>query len=257
MSWTRYVAIGDSTTEGIDDPDGAGGYRGWADRLAMHIAAAQDGLEYANLAVRGRTTARIRDEQIPAALSLEPDLVTLVSGVNDLLRPTFDIGSLGRDIEAMQRALTASGATVVTFTMPDMGRVLPIGRLLRPRLDALNDAVRSVSRGTGALLLDLAAHPVAGDPRLWSEDRLHANAEGHRRIAAALAHRLGVEGSDDSWSRDLEDAPRPRRLERVRAELAWTRHHLGPWVGRRVRGASSGDDVVAKRPLPLPVEPDR
>ena len=51
MAFLRYVAIGDSTTEGLEDPypDGSG-YRGWADRLAERMAQASPGLLYANLA---------------------------------------------------------------------------------------------------------------------------------------------------------------------------------------------------------------
>ena len=105
MLWQRYVAIGDSTTEGLDDPDGNGGYRGWADRFALAVARAQGRLEYANLAIRGRTTARIRAEQLPVALGLAPDLATVVAGMNDVLRPSFDADQVAEDVGAMQRAL--------------------------------------------------------------------------------------------------------------------------------------------------------
>jgi hypothetical protein len=111
-----------------------------------------------------------------------------------------------------------------------------------------------VTAETGATLLDLGAHPVASDPRLWSDDRLHANAAGHERIAAALAHTVGLPGTDDGWTRPLGTAPRRRRHEVLRAELAWARRHLLPWLARHARGRSSGDDRVAKRPVPLPVE---
>ena len=90
----RYVAIGDSTVEGLDDPDGRGGYRGWADRLAQRLAAAQGSVLYANLAIRGRTTRQIRREQLDAAVAMQPDLVAVVSGTNDLLRPRFDPDAL-------------------------------------------------------------------------------------------------------------------------------------------------------------------
>ncbi|MFB9238628.1 SGNH/GDSL hydrolase family protein [Plantactinospora siamensis] len=254
MMWQRYVAIGDSTTEGLDDPDGAGGYRGWADRFALAVARAQGGLEYANLAIRGRTARRIRAEQLPAALELAPDLATVVAGMNDVLRPSFDAREVGAEVEAMQRALVDQGATVLTFTLPDPAPVMPIARPLRGRVVALNEELRRATARTGATLLDLGAYPVASDPRLWSDDRLHANTPGHERIAAALAYTAGLPGADDGWSRPLEPAPRRRRAEVVRAELAWTRRHLAPWLLRHVHGRSSGDDRVAKRPVPLPVD---
>jgi lysophospholipase L1-like esterase len=257
VAWQRYVAIGDSSTEGIDDPDGRGGYRGWADRLAERLAAAQEGLEYANLAVRGRTTPLIRAEQLEPALALRPDLMTIAAGINDMLRPSFDPAHVCRDLEAMLGAAADAGATVVTVAWPDPSRVHPAARLLRRRVGALNGAVRAAAARSGALLLDLAREPVAGDPRLWSEDRLHANAEGHARIAAALAHLLGVDGSDDTWTRPLaDDTPwRAPPHRRVADDLVWARRHLAPWVTRRVRRRSSGDEVAAKRPRLRPVDP--
>ncbi|MET7402109.1 SGNH/GDSL hydrolase family protein [Dactylosporangium sp. NPDC005572] len=253
MTFRRYVAIGDSTTEGMDDPDGRGGYRGWADRFAQHVAAAQGGLEYANLAIRGRTTARIRAEQLEPALDLRPDLVTVVAGMNDILRASFDVAAVAGDLAAMQAALVGQGATVLTFTLPDPAPVMPIAKPLRGRVLALNTAIREASAASGARLLDLGAHPVASDPRLWSDDRLHANAAGHERIGAALAYTLGLPGFDDSWTAPLPvPAPR-RRHQAVAAELAWVRRHLVPWVGRHLLGRSSGDGRVCKRPEPLPV----
>ncbi|NUO59554.1 MAG: SGNH/GDSL hydrolase family protein [Hamadaea sp.] len=253
-AWRRYVAIGDSTSEGLDDPDGRGGYRGWADRFAQHVAAARPGLEYANLAVRGKLTAEIQAEQLPVALGLRPDLATVVAGVNDMLRPRFDADDVTGRIGEMQAALIATGATVLTFTMPDPVRVMPMARPLRGRFAAYNEKLRQVSAQTGAILLDLGAHEVAGDPRLWSLDRLHANSAGHERIGYALAWAAGLSGFDDTWSASLPPEPLRTRRQRAAAEVAWIRGHLLPWVVRHARGQSSGDGITAKRPLPSPVE---
>ena len=251
----RYVAIGDSTSEGLDDPDGHGGYRGWADRFAVHVAQAQGStLEYANLAIRGKETAQIHDEQLPAALALAPDLATVVSGTNDILRRRFDVAATADRAYAMQHALISQGATVLTFTMPDPGPVMPLARPLRPRFLALNAALREACSRSGAILLDLAAHPVASDPRLWSEDRLHANSAGHTRIACALALALGLPGFDESWALPLPGAVPPGRVATMRAEAIWLRRHMLPWIGRHLRGRSSGDGITAKRPKPIPVE---
>src|SRR5690349_15590956 len=256
----RYVAIGDSTSEGLDDPDGRGGFRGWADRFAVHVARSQraeddeSGLEYANLAIRGKVTSEIHDEQLPVALGLAPDLATVVSGTNDVLRRSFDPAAVGEHVFAMQHALISQGATVLTFTMPDPGPVMPMAKPLRPRFAALNEALREASARSGAILLDLGVHPVASDPRLWSEDRLHANADGHARIALGLAHAAGLPGFDDSWTRPLPGSPDRRALAAARAEALWLRRYLLPWIGRHLRGQSSGDGITAKRPLPTPVE---
>src|SRR5215211_343528 len=97
-SYRRYVAIGDSSTEGLEDPDGQGGYRGWADRLAQQLADSQDEpLEYANLAVRGLRMHEIRESQLEAALALEPDLLTVFGGVNDVIGRHCDFARIRSD----------------------------------------------------------------------------------------------------------------------------------------------------------------
>lgn len=250
---TRYVAIGDSSTEGLDDPDGAGGWRGWADRLAEQLAVAFPEVTYANLAVRGRLAGRVRAEQLPAALALRPDLATVVAGMNDVLRPGFDAERVAGEVEAMQAALVAVGATVLSWTLPDPVPVMPLARPLRRRVLALNDALRAAAARTGTILVDFGRHPVTSDPRFWSDDRLHANAAGHARIAAALADALGLPGSDGSWVQPLPTAPRRRPHQVAVAEAAWVRRHLAPWVGRRMRGRSSGDGRAPKRPELSPV----
>jgi len=247
-TYERYVAIGDSTSEGLDDPDGRGGYRGWANRLAERLAEEQGSVLYANLAVRGRTTRQIREQQLGAALAMRPDLATVVSGTNDLLRRRFDADALGADIEAMQRALSSIGATVLTFTLPEMSAVMPLARLFRERLLRMNDRLREISARTGAIVCDLAAYPVACDPRLWSDDRLHANSVGHARIAEALAYHIGMPGVTSAWADPLPDVPPRSSLDVVKAELSWVRIHLLPWIWRHARGRSSGDGISPKFP---------
>jgi GDSL-like Lipase/Acylhydrolase family len=88
-TFSRYVAIGDSSTEGLEDPDGKGGYRGWADRLAEIIANAQaEPLDYANLGVRSLHLREIRTTQFAAAMRMQPDLFSVFGGANDMLSVT-------------------------------------------------------------------------------------------------------------------------------------------------------------------------
>ena len=252
--YRRYVALGDSQTEGLGDGDEALGLRCWADRLAEHIAHDQPGLLYANLAVRGRLAGQVRAEQLAPALALEPDLATVVAGVNDLLRPRFDADEVAGQLEAMFAALTAQGARVATVTFPDIRRIVPLARPLAPRVLALNARIREAARRHGVAVADSTPHPAVTDPRLWSADRLHASPRGHALIAAAVAHALALPGSDDSWTRPLAPgAPTRSGLRAVGAELRWAGTFLGPWIVRRVRGRSSGDGRQAKRPALLPV----
>jgi lysophospholipase L1-like esterase len=247
----RYVAIGDSTTEGLEDPDGQGGYRGWANRFAEHLAAAHGPIEYANLAIRGSETHQIRAGQLARAVAMKPDVSTVVAGVNDLLRPRFDLDVVAGEVRSMIQALRDVGATVLTFTMPDLARVMPMARLVRTRLHALNARLRETCSATGAVLLDLEAHPFAGDARLWHEDRLHANSLGHQRIAAGLAHHFGLPAHEE-WSAPLPARPKPTVLDLARREAKWTRTYLLPWVARHARGQSSSAGREPKRPELLP-----
>jgi lysophospholipase L1-like esterase len=198
--------------------------------------------------VRGRSTRRIRDEQLARAAAMRPDLVTLFCGTNDVVALRFDAAGLARDVEHMQRTMIDGGATVLGFTLPDLSPVLPLARPLAGRVRALNDSLRVASASSGAMLVDFARHAVGSDPRLWSPDRLHANSEGHARIAAALAHALGLPGTDGAWSNPLPAAPTRSLRESLASELHWAVAYLLPWAWRHLRGRSSGDGRVAKRP---------
>jgi lysophospholipase L1-like esterase len=247
--FARYVAIGDSSTEGLDDPDGRGGYHGWANRLAARVAAAQSSpLLYANLAIRGRSTRAIREEQLEPAFALRPDLVTLFTGTNDVVKRRFDADVVARDVELIQHRLIDGGATVLGFTLPDLSIVLPLARPIAGRVRALNDALRHAAASSGALLVDFAKHSVGSDPRLWSADRLHANSAGHERIAAALAWALRLPDTDETWSHPLSTEWRRHLGAAILAEARWQRDYFLPWVWRHLRGRSSGDGRSPKRP---------
>ncbi|MFI0447362.1 SGNH/GDSL hydrolase family protein [Actinomadura sp. 6N118] len=253
MSYLRYVAIGDSQSEGLKDGDELTGYRGWADRLAELLAASEPAVTYANLAVRGKLAGQVRAEQLAPALALKPDLVSVMAGMNDLVRPGFDAATVADDLEAMFAALTGEGARVVTFTFPDIAKIAPVVARLRPRVLDLNARIQAAAERHGVVVVDTFPHAVSCDARMWSPDRIHAAPRGHALMAAAAAHALGLPGSDDSWTRPLPTARPVGTLRRVGNEAVWIGSFLGPWVVRRLRGRSSGDGRVAKRPNLLPV----
>lgn len=251
----RYVALGDSTTEGVDDPYvfGVDHYRGWADRLAEKLAALTPDFLYANLAIRGRKIGQIREEQLEPALAMQPDLASVVGGVNDVLRRHVDIDWIGEQMRAMQSALIQGGATVVSMTLPDISDSVRVARMFSERIHAYNDTMRAVASETGALLADLAADPNAGHPTFWSIDRLHANSVGHRRIAEAVASVLQLPG--ESWPGEADDRHVNLGLvHSLPADAAWFWAHLRPWLTRRLKGTSSGDGIEPKRPVLAPFE---
>jgi lysophospholipase L1-like esterase len=246
------VAIGDSTTEGLEDPDGHGGYRGWADRLAQHIADAQDGpLEYANLAIRGLRMDEIRTGQLSDALAMQPDLLSVFGGMNDVIGPRPDFLLIRADYVIVFGEARREDATVVTFTMPDPTAINPLWARLRDRVSRLNDIIRSEADRHGVIVMDFEAYHVAEDPRLWFEDRLHGNELGHSLIAAALAWRLGIAGFDDSWAKPLEGPPsRLRPREQLVGDFDWAVHYLAPWLGKGIRRLPHGHGIERKRPVP-------
>lgn len=245
----RYVALGDSQTEGLGDGNDVVGHRGWADRLAEHLTRLNPHLRYANLAVRGLRAGRVRAEQLQPALALHPDLVTVIAGMNDLIRPRFDAAAVAAHLEAMFAALSGSGGVrVATMTFPDISTIMPIGRYLRPRVVDLNARIRAAADRHGVTVLDTFHQPVTTDPRMWSPDRLHASALGHALIADGMALALGLPGTDGTWDRTLPPQPAgPTGWRQARAELSWMADSAAPWVWRVLRGRSTGDGRTAKR----------
>lgn len=243
--YSSFVAIGDSFTEGVGDPDPGGDwYRGWADLFALRAAEEWPAFSYANLAIRGRLFDRIVDEQVVPAIKQSPDLVSFAAGGNDALRPGFNATQLSTRAHEVVRLFKASGAEVMLFTCADVTAHIPGMKMLRKRFMATNDAYRRVAARHNAILIDLWEDDAFADPRLWSEDRLHLNHHGHRRVAVDVCEALGIE-PDEDW---LKPLPTLAKVRREMNGAAWAGKHLAPWIKRRITGRSSGDTVEPKRP---------
>jgi lysophospholipase L1-like esterase len=247
--WSRYVALGDSFTEGIGDPEprSEGGNRGWADRVAEVLSAKTDDFAYANLAIRGRLLQQIVDEQVEPALELRPDLVTISAGGNDIIRPGTDPDDIADRLEGAIERLRSEGATVLLFNGPDIG-MTPVLRRSRGKVAIYNENLRAIAQRHDAIIADMWALRELKDPRMWAPDRLHFSPVGHHTIARMVLAALGVDN-------DLEPfAPEPMPAvswRRARVEdLGWAREYLVPWVIRRIRHQSSGDGISPKRPEP-------
>ncbi|MFC4497125.1 SGNH/GDSL hydrolase family protein [Streptomyces ovatisporus] len=224
-------------------PDGT--YRGWADILAARLAARNAGFRYANLAVRGKLIGQIAAEQVDAGAAMGADLVTLVGGLNDTLRPKCDMGRVRGLLEESVAKLAPNCGQLVLMRSP--GRRGPVLERYRARMEQLFACIDELAAEHGALVVDLYSAETLGDPRLWAEDRLHLTGEGHRRVAEAVWQRLGHPAESD-WCSPLAPAPVPSWLTRRRADAAFAREYLLPWIGRRLTGRSSGDGRAPKRP---------
>lgn len=253
-SWSRYVAIGDSFTEGIGDPEPGtpGGNRGWADRVAEVLAAQGADFSYANLAVRGKLAQQILDDQIEPALELLPDLITISAGGNDVIRPGTDPDDIARRLEQAVIRLRSGGATVVLFTGVDVG-FSPVFRSIRGKVAIYNEHLRGIAARHSCVIADQWSLAAIQDPRMWAPDRLHLNALGHHEVARMVLQTLGVE--NDLKPLQPEPLPTSRWRQARTEDLAWAREYLVPWVVRRVRHQSSGDHITAKRPVAGPYLP--
>jgi lysophospholipase L1-like esterase len=248
-----FVALGDSFTEGVGDPYEDGMLQGWADRFARELAASSAGLTYANFAIRGKLLRQVATEQVPLAVALAPDLVSLAAGGNDLLRRKADPDALAATFEQAVVSLRTAGSQVMMFTGFDPGH-FPVLRLIRSRAAAFNDRLHDIARRHDCLHVDLWSMDVLADPRMWSADRLHLAAEGHRRVALRTCEVAGLPVQAD-WREPLaaDGAATRGWLSARRQDLRWAREYAGPWVRRRLRGVSSGDGMAAKRPDLLPL----
>ena len=253
MAWSRFVAMGDSFTEGMDDPYPDGSFRGWADLVAARLAV-EEGPDfgYANLAVRGRLLDQVVTGQLDVTLAMKPALVSFAAGGNDVLRRKVDPAALVDRIDPVIGKLRAAGADVILFRFADVTAHLPGQRIVGPRAAMLNDGARRLADKHGAYLIDLFGDDTFRNPAMWSADRLHLSAAGHRRVAGHVLNALGV-GVDEDWLLvPPAPAPTPWLLARG-ADLRWAGQHLAPWLRRRLVGASSGDTITAKRPALAPI----
>jgi lysophospholipase L1-like esterase len=251
MSAVRFVAIGDSFTEGVGDelPDGTA--RGWADLVAQGWAdAAGERIEYANLAIRGRLIRPIIEEQLEPALALRPTHLSFNGGGNDMLRPRADIGAIADSYLRVLDRCDAAGVTLIALAGADPSARLPLGRLIKRRGDALTTAVlRRLEDRPDVVVADNWNDPAFADPSLWSEDRLHLGPRGHHRVASRVLASLGH-----------PPLPQPQQLlesslSSAAGSLQYYRRHVAPWVRRRLTGTSSGDGRSGKYPLPVPIDP--
>jgi lysophospholipase L1-like esterase len=246
--YSRFVAIGDSQTEGLWDGDDRVGLRGFADRLAQLVDAHYPDLAYANLAVRGRRIRDLLDDQLPQALAMEPDLVTVCIGMNDVTRPGPHFDHALTELEDLHAQLALSGATVVTTTFPDLAQIIPIGRILSARVLRINDEIRKAADWYDFRLVDLYDAPSMTHPDTWSADRVHGSPKGHALFAAAAAEALGLPGSNHDWA-EIGDGPVRQSLRSMAySQALWTQNLLMPWLWRHVRGRSAGDGRGPRRP---------
>ncbi|ROR96375.1 lysophospholipase L1-like esterase [Salana multivorans] len=239
----RYVAIGDSFTEGVGD-EVAGTPRGWADLVAAGLADRHGEIDYANLAIRGRLLRPIATTQVDQVLALDPlpTMVTINGGGNDMLRRGMDAATLLGLIRTAAARVADAGIEPVLLAGPDPSARLPMPALVHDRGAELTDGVAALAEETGTRFVNVFADEEIREPRYWSADRLHLNPHGHRRAADLVLAGLGIPQPARGSVPPL--AARPRLVD----DAAFYGRYVLPWLGRRLWRRSSGDGRVAKLP---------
>lgn len=252
MSDVRFVAIGDSFTEGVGDELPDGRIRGWADLAASGWATALGhSIQYANLAIRGKLIWPIVEQQLEAALALRPNFLSFNGGGNDILRPRADVEHIADAFNRVLRRCDEEGVTLILLSGANPSGQLPLGKVFQRRGDLLSAAVlrRVEDRPDVVRALNWEDRELSR-PTYWSEDRLHMSEIGHHRVAARVLDSLGLASDPDWWSLTSP-------AQSSATGLAYYRQHVGPWLKRRIAGTSSGDGRTAKYPVWIEVVPER
>ena len=230
--YIRFVALGDSATCGVGDTTPEG-WRGWARILADAIAA-EHHVSFLNVAVPGAVVADVRREQLADALAHRPCVASLVVGLNDVLRSTWDPDQVRADLLYCARELARQGAVVMTVRFHDHTRVFglprPLARPLRRRIETLNEIYDEVHERYGTVRLDLT-DPTLYSRDLWSFDRLHPSEQGHRWLARRVALLLNSEGLTVPLPSLTCTSTADSRAKQARALVV----DIAPWMGRRLR----------------------
>jgi lysophospholipase L1-like esterase len=257
IPYRSYVAIGDSLSEGLGDFnfDAAREHSGWTDRLAamLSLEAQSFGTEfqYANLALRGSKLRKIMTEQLHAALRLQPDLVTIMAGSNDLMTREKNLPELERVFrEGLELLLAAGCEVVVANTINPIH--LRVFKKLAPKAQRMTNLIERVAGELGIRVIDVHRIDSFADICFWAEDMVHFSGHGHVKVANRAAEVLGLSHRMPEASH-LEMTPPDRSLY---GTLKWIYVWVIPFFERRLKGTSSGDGMLPKHLELAPYSPN-
>lgn len=241
--YVRFVALGDAATHGVGDDTGDGTEPGWARILADAISEAHD-LSFCNVAVPGSTIIDVCSTQLPEAIRHRAHLASLVVGLNDTTRASWDAAALRTHLLLCAAALTSRGAVLMTVRFHEHARVMrlprPLAQVVTSRVEDLNEILDEVHQIYGGIRLDLSQIPEVYEPRFWNADRLHPSEHGHRILAARFAALLRRHGLSFP-APELDDAgSSPGHADTMR----WVPGSVVPWLARRARDLAPAVSAV-------------
>jgi lysophospholipase L1-like esterase len=251
--YVRFVALGDSATLGPGDGAEDGTERGWAEILVDAISEAHD-LSYCNVAVPGSTITDVWSAQLPEAIRHRAHLASLIVGLNDVTRASWEAAALRTHLLLCATALTSRGATLMTVRFHEHARVMrlprPLAEVVTSRLEDLNEILDEVHQIYGGVRLDLAELPEVYEPRFWTADRRHPSEFGHRVLAANFATLLRRHGLPFAAPELDGTGADPGQADTTR----WVPGNVVPWLVRRAR--ELGPAAAAVRGLRLRLGPN-
>lgn len=256
-TFRRFIALGDSMTEGMNDEIINGNFRGWADRVADVLAKDHEEFTYMNLAIRGKLVGQVLNEQVPVALQyvggeIDPTeiLISFHAGANDVLRPKYDAARTIATYREGVKKLHATGVQLMLFcVLENFAAGSKTGSALSLRFREFNSHVKEIASEVGAVLLDPNPDPFWHNKGFMSWDRLHMNSEGHYRAAQGVLAKLG-QPHDERYREPLPPGIDQSLGKKIRENFKWFVLFLAPWIWRRIRGRSSGDGRAPKYAVP-------
>ena len=257
-TYSSFIVLGDSFSEGMTDEIINGNYRGWADRVADELSKHDPNFRYANLAVRGKLIHQVVSDQIPAALQLVEvgSLVSFHAGANDVIRPNYKaevtLPAYANAVRQLAAELQKIGAHLMLFTVQESAATeRKTGVIWNERFKVFNDQVRQLAKEVGAILNEANDGRYPNDVRFLAFDRLHLNPEGHWRVAQGVLENLNFP-FDEKYKVPLPPAKQKPFVQRKAVDLLWIATFAIPWIIRRLRGKSSGDGRSPKYPTLQP-----
>jgi lysophospholipase L1-like esterase len=242
-----YVAIGDSLSEGLGDftfhHDRL--HNGWTDRLAGILAreAQVKGYEFhfANLSLRGAKLSKIIDLQLPRALKMQPDLVTVMAGSNDLMTKSPELPQLMEKFELALLSLKAAGCDIVVANTINPLH-LRLFRSLRQRSERFSLMIQEVADRLEIPVLDVFGIDDFEQLIFWADDMVHFSGHGHIAVANRAAGLLNL----DYRYPELDPQEVTPFTRGIVETSRWIVRDVIPFVRRRIRGVTSGDGLSPK-----------
>lgn len=245
--YRSYVALGDSLSEGLGDfTFHVSRYQnGWTDRLAGILSKEAESIghefHFANLAIRGAKLEKVIATQLPLALKLQPDLVTVMAGSNDLLGKDEDLPRLKALLREGVLTLLAAGCDVVLANTINPLH-LRVFTPLRKRAHRFSLMIEEVAGEFELPVLDIYGIEDFEQLIYWAEDMVHFSGHGHIAVANRAARLLGLRYRYQELD-PVELTPISRGMvETVR----WIGRDVVPFFRRKIKGITAGDGLDPK-----------